>query len=157
MASGHSSHCDLLYSDLLLIPNSEREAFPTPKHQEGLEHCLGAVPCSQAWLSGWLPWEWGWVLCLLLEGNGASSLGRLLLAVQACWAPAATAWRDASCGSHASDRVYFWFVLFCGFLFSLNKGNLIFHYLRHCFEICLLRNWDHCNLETSQDSRELQA
>lgn len=51
MASGHSSHCDLLFSDLFLIPNSEREAFPTPKHQESLERCLGAVPCSQAWLT----------------------------------------------------------------------------------------------------------
>ena len=35
------------YSDLFLIPNSEREGFPTPKHQKDLEHCFGLYPACR--------------------------------------------------------------------------------------------------------------
>lgn len=125
-ASGHSSHC---ICSILLDPFflTQSEAFPTPNHQEGLEHY---PVCRHSWL------PWGWVLCLLLAGNGASFLQRQLMIVQLVGLQQPQllnmAWRGASCGSCASE--VFNFCLF----FSLYQANLIFHYLRYVAFISVL-------------------
>lgn len=127
MASGHSSYCHLLYSDLFFIHNSERETFPTPKHQEGPERCLNAVLCLQARLTALgmgissVPFakrEW----CFLPQEATPGCAGLL---------------GSRSYSSHARHGEVHLAVamLVKGFIFvlvfSLNKGNLIFHYFRH--------------------------
>lgn len=136
----------LQHSAWSLLPNSEWSLSHTKSSERSW-----ALPCVQAQLAalgmrmGYVPFasrEW----CFLpTEATHDCA---------ACWAQQPQllnmAWRGASCGSYAS-------VLFLPFLFLISGKYNISLFEICCFHICPLRNWDHCSLETSQVSRELQS
>lgn len=128
MASGHSSHCGLLY-DLFLIASSEMEAYPRPS-TSGRSWVYFSFFYLLSDMAEWqtaleidsVPFAWR-EKCFLSKEVTSGCAGLLDSIKYSCYAQGREMHLVAAMGVKEA------LILF-GF-FSLNKGNLIFHYLSH--------------------------